>query len=341
MTPSPTTPADDLVRERAEQAQQRLSEHRYSREIPPAGKPYSSSAILIYGLVLSVLAHVFFLAMSRPANEPQKGQPVLLTALAPKAANAESLPRVKHDLGSLMPPVAAKAAPPKPATVLKAAKPSKPTVRPAPKKSPKAALKKSTPSKAKQKSKAVLKPKLVTSPKVSRQGPAKVETTPRPGDSAPPGTLKLANVATSAPPPATLPDSPPAPPAVRISIRETRDSLPEVSAPVSRAKPELLVKLPNPEGVAQNLRPSELAKMTALLADRLIYPLAAIEQGLEGQVMVQLALRQDGSIFTARVLESSGHLTLDRAAIQATRQLPPMPAYAGGEVVLPVTFKLR
>ena len=341
MTPSPATPpADDLVRERAEQAQQRLSEHRYSRELPPAGKPYSSSAILIYGLVLSVLAHVFFLAMSRPANEPQKGQPVLLTALAPKAANAESLPRVKHDLGSLMPPVAAKAAPPKPATVLKAAKPSKPTVRPAPKKSPKAALKKSTPSKAKQKSKAVLKPKLVTSPKVSRHVAVSPGSTKLVGPALtrePP----LANVATSAPPPATLPDSPPAPPAVRISIRETRDSLPEVSAPVSRAKPELLVKLPNPEGVAQNLRPSELAKMTALLADRLIYPLAAIEQGLEGQVMVQLALRQDGSIFTARVLESSGHLTLDRAAIQATRQLPPMPAYAGGEVVLPVTFKLR
>lgn len=101
------------------------------------------------------------------------------------------------------------------------------------------------------------------------------------------------------------------------------------------------MRLPNPEGVAQTLRPNELAQMTALLADRLIYPLAAIEQGLEGQVTVQLALKQDGSVFTARVLESSGHLTLDRAAIQATRQLPPMPAYAGGEVVLPVTFKLR
>lgn len=333
MTASPAATPDDLARQRAEQAQQRLSEQRYARELPPAAKPYSSTAILIYGLVISILAHAFFIVMSRPL-ETKPGQPVLLTALAPREVRAENTLRPKSDLGTLVPTVVAEKAPP-PAAV-KPVAPQRPTVRPVAKPAPKSPSKKARPGNSRQTKQAAAKPKLPATPKALITPAAALAVATRPSTRVPTAPeLKFASAAAALP---QQPDAPLPPPVVRPV---QPDALPEVSEPVTRSKPGLLVRLPNPEGVAQTLRPNELAKMTAQLADRLIYPLAAIEQGLEGQVTVQLALKQDGSVFTARVLESSGHLTLDRAAVHAARQLPPMPAYAGGEVVLPVTFKLH
>jgi len=82
-------------------------------------------------------------------------------------------------------------------------------------------------------------------------------------------------------------------------------------------------------------------QFSAQQRDGLFYPEAAIQQGLEGDVLVLLLLDEHGEIVAARVEESSGHPLLDEAAVRAVRRLRALPGDAPMESLLSVSFSLR
>lgn len=78
-----------------------------------------------------------------------------------------------------------------------------------------------------------------------------------------------------------------------------------------------------------------------LKAQGRFYSREAIEQGLEGDPVVLMVLDEAGNVSAARIEESSGHVILDRDALNAVRSLRYLPADAPREVLLPIRFRLK
>lgn len=75
------------------------------------------------------------------------------------------------------------------------------------------------------------------------------------------------------------------------------------------------------------------------------YPLLARRQGWEGEVRLMLRVEADGRLSVLRVLSSSGHRLLDRAAVEALDRLARLPdarglPHMGMETELPVRYRL-
>jgi protein TonB len=84
------------------------------------------------------------------------------------------------------------------------------------------------------------------------------------------------------------------------------------------------------------------------LQGRIDYPLVARREHLEGVVMLRVRLARDGRILAVRLSRSSGHESLDRAALASVQGLGTMPAPprnipwdADQELPLPVTYVLQ
>jgi protein TonB len=76
-----------------------------------------------------------------------------------------------------------------------------------------------------------------------------------------------------------------------------------------------------------------------------MYPTAARRRGIEGRVLLEVAVDADGRAVAVRVAESSGHRLLDEAALRAVRDWRFTPARQDGRAVaakvrVPVTFRL-
>ena len=76
------------------------------------------------------------------------------------------------------------------------------------------------------------------------------------------------------------------------------------------------------------------------------YPAAARLRGYEGSVRVEVLVDREGKVRDLRLVESSGHAMLDRAALGAVKGWKFEPARRGEEkvemwVTVPVTFRLR
>ena len=57
------------------------------------------------------------------------------------------------------------------------------------------------------------------------------------------------------------------------------------------------------------------------------YPEAALNQGIFGDLRLKMILLQDGSLESTEILESSGHLVLDQAALEIARQSAPFDSF--------------
>lgn len=76
------------------------------------------------------------------------------------------------------------------------------------------------------------------------------------------------------------------------------------------------------------------------------YPAEARRRGWEGSVLLVARVAPDGACLDARVVESSGHRSLDEAALEAVRRWTFTPALRDGspveaEVEVPVNFVLK
>ena len=76
--------------------------------------------------------------------------------------------------------------------------------------------------------------------------------------------------------------------------------------------------------------------------DNLSYPSIARRMGWSGKCVLSFILCDDGSVEELKVLESTGHKVLDRAALQAvTANAPFSGGYPRTEVKLPINFQLN
>ncbi len=75
-----------------------------------------------------------------------------------------------------------------------------------------------------------------------------------------------------------------------------------------------------------------------------MYPVKAIENGIEGTVKVRLKFDRDGDVSGIEFVEKSGHDVLDRRAFATALRISDMPALPEGRedisLVIPVRFKL-
>lgn len=90
----------------------------------------------------------------------------------------------------------------------------------------------------------------------------------------------------------------------------------------------------------RELQGRALHSALAALSREEFYPREAIERGLEGRVVLLLALDESGRVATVDVASSSGHALLDAAARTAALRIGRL---AGGkrQVLLPVEFRLE
>ncbi|TYC53120.1 energy transducer TonB [Rhodobacterales bacterium] len=68
-------------------------------------------------------------------------------------------------------------------------------------------------------------------------------------------------------------------------------------------------------------------KVAAKLRRAKRYPRAARREGLVGTVRVAFTIASNGSVSGIRITRSSGHQTLDQAAIEMVRRASPMPKF--------------
>ena len=76
------------------------------------------------------------------------------------------------------------------------------------------------------------------------------------------------------------------------------------------------------------------------------YPRAARRAGWEGVVTISAFIDASGKVVSAEILSSSGHQSLDQAALQAVKRATFDPALRGGRPVsspvnIPVRFRLN
>jgi periplasmic protein TonB len=76
------------------------------------------------------------------------------------------------------------------------------------------------------------------------------------------------------------------------------------------------------------------------------YPLSLWDQGMEGETLLRVRVTDTGQVDSVEVLESSGHVAFDSAAVQGARELRFTPARKGGKRIevwaeVPVHFSKR
>ena len=141
-------------------------------------------------------------------------------------------------------------------------------------------------------------------------------------------TASLPEEETREPSAEVAPPSPMPPPSRSPSSSDAAPSFPahprsEGEAPPSRQAVPLYLKNPPPQ-----------------------YPAAARRRGYEGTVRVEVLVDREGKVRDLRLVESSGHPMLDRAAIGTVKGWRFEPARRGEEkvemwVTVPVTFRLK
>jgi len=133
-----------------------------------------------------------------------------------------------------------------------------------------------------------------------------------------------------------------------LAVPEPRNPAPEMpSVILPEKKPRQSAARPAPEPVARQTATLQRLSGPAAriageqMARELLYPVEAIERGLQGEALVLLFLDESGNAVAARLEESSGHALLDAAAVRAARTLRALPSSAPREALLPVRFRLR
>ncbi|MCL2075814.1 MAG: energy transducer TonB [Betaproteobacteria bacterium] len=111
--------------------------------------------------------------------------------------------------------------------------------------------------------------------------------------------------------------------------------------PPPRPAPPPPLPPPEPDRPLARLAAAASQQLAAMDQAGDFYPVEAIEQRLEGDVLVRIFFDEDGEVIAARLEESSGHPLLDAAALRAVRSLQSLEAYGLESVNLPVRFRLR
>lgn len=162
---------------------------------------------------------------------------------------------------------------------------------------------------------------------------------------APPIEAPPAAVPEPAAKPRPRPEAKPAP-APRIEPERTHEAPPAVApapapAPATEPAPPVAAAKPQPAAPVLPAAPDAASLIAqyraALLAEagrHKRYPLVALDNGWEGEVVVRMAIAADGSVAALDVKSSSGHAALDRQALEMFRK-------AGAQAPVPEALRGR
>lgn len=180
----------------------------------------------------------------------------------------------------------------------------------------------------------VVKPHPIMEKNIQTQKPAASRPAPNPEPV----------VAQPAPAPEPLPSSSAEPVAATSPAAATR-KLPTASAPTVTAEPAA----EQPQPTAPPLAAARLSEYLALVREAVEankdYPAFARQLGQQGTVLVAIRIDRDGHLLGAEILSSSGHASLDKAALAAVRKAGRFRAPQGFglaelRVEIPIAYKL-
>lgn len=164
-------------------------------------------------------------------------------------------------------------------------------------------------------------------------------------DSRQPAPTPSAPAPTSSESPLAAPDSSAMP---RPAGEQVAVSAPPPPAP-SRGEVTTARALPAPGGQSGNPE-AEYRAYLAVVRQRILgalqYPPAARQQGLTGTVHLEILVQPSGAISDVKIISTSSHAVLDKAALEAVRTVPPIgfpPGLAPRALRarIPVVFNLR
>ncbi|MBI4616586.1 MAG: energy transducer TonB [Planctomycetes bacterium] len=133
----------------------------------------------------------------------------------------------------------------------------------------------------------------------------------------------------------------------RIPCREEPEAAPVAPSGPAPAPAQALPATRAPPAARAPRAPIRIAAAPVLSENRSpAYPARAVRLGWEGTVLLEVVVTVSGEVRRARVLESSGHLVLDEAALQAVVSWRFRPATSDGvpfesKVEIPVVFRLE
>ncbi len=166
-------------------------------------------------------------------------------------------------------------------------------------------------------------------PRETRIAPASITHQSIPEMRPEPELMARAPVAESPPP---VPVEAPSPVRPAQPVLEPIESMPVQPAPATNDSPALGGQEQAPV-VARSLTPNPAKKadygwLAESLHRRIValrhYPSTARLNGWEGKVVLRVQIRQDGNLENVSVVKSSGHETLDNAAMEAVRRACPL-----------------
>jgi periplasmic protein TonB len=158
-----------------------------------------------------------------------------------------------------------------------------------------------------------------------------------------------------APPPSPHRKPPPPRPERPVEMRHPPREAPPVETPPVEARaqaaeaPPQIARAPAapvPSAPA-GPPPDYLAMLQAALQRSLEYPRSARQAGIQGYPVLRFVIDRAGRVLESRLVRSSGHEVLDRAAEATLRRaapFPPIPDSIGQprmEIEVPVGFRLR
>ena len=88
---------------------------------------------------------------------------------------------------------------------------------------------------------------------------------------------------------------------------------------------------------------SYFSQIKRKIQQHLEYPLLLRKQGIEGVVLVQFVLDQEGALIETKIIRTSGHLELDQLAVRAIEKSSPFTSQkkmGRVQLTLPIRFKL-
>ena len=122
---------------------------------------------------------------------------------------------------------------------------------------------------------------------------------------------------------------------------------PSAVAGITRARESFAAKPLLPDEDLQGIEEGFASLIRGKIATAKIYPPASRRAGHEGKVLIAFTLSKAGQILELSIDRSSGHESLDQAAMQAIKTAspyPPIPEKLGRESIafkLPISFNLR
>jgi len=184
---------------------------------------------------------------------------------------------------------------------------------------------------------------LKTPPAVEPEPPAKPTPQPTPSPEKPASPRK----AKTQPSEKSANNLTPDPPATDTSTTETPPSSSSFPAPVTEPTPTRAPRVGAESTAQQDNQVSWQNRLLAHLQRHKRYPSIARQRRQQGTATIQFRIDRDGNVITTSLVQSSGHVLLDRSAMEMVDRAQPLPRPPATvtddelSLTLPVQFSLR